>query len=163
MANRQQEHKVTQNEISRWPIPLYVPVFIKLTWSYTEPADYLVHYSLLIWSHTRTKRVSFHLKTIFFMEPPKANTVWIVKNSPSLRTTRKTFQFFRACSGLLFFPQNDNKPNYPLLLELPYLRIKPKAQSQQCKKCYEILSNPEDFTCHVASKHRLGRRMPGCS
>ena len=70
------------------------------------------------------------------MEPSKANTVGIVKNSPFLRTTRKTLQFFRTCSGLFFFPQNgkDNKPNYPLLLELPYLRIKPKTQSQQCKK-----------------------------
>ena len=69
------------------------------------------------------------------MEPCKANTAGIVKNSPSLGTTRKTLQFFRACSGL-FFPQNgkDNKPNHPLLLELPYLRIKPKTQSQQGKK-----------------------------
>ena len=69
------------------------------------------------------------------MEPSKANTVGIVKNSPSLCTTRKTLQFFRACSGLFFFPQNakDNKPNHPLLLELPYLRIKPKTQSQQGK------------------------------
>ena len=71
------------------------------------------------------------------MEPSKANTVGIVKNSPSLRTTCKTLQFFRACSGLLlFFPQNgkDNKPNHPLLPELHYLRIKPKKQSQQGKK-----------------------------
>ena len=68
------------------------------------------------------------------MEPSKANTVGIVKNSPSLCTTRKTLQFFRACSGF-FFPQNakDNKPNHLLLLELPYLRIKPKTQSQQGK------------------------------
>ena len=45
------------------------------------------------------------------MEPSKANTVGIVKNSPSLRP-RKTLQFFRACSGEFFFPQNgkDNKP-----------------------------------------------------
>ena len=66
------------------------------------------------------------------MEPSKANTVGIVKNS-SLGTSRKTLQFFRACSGL-FFPQNgkDNKPNHPLLLELPYLRT--KTQSQQGKK-----------------------------
>ena len=69
------------------------------------------------------------------MEPSKANTVGIVKNSPSLCTTRKTLQFFRASSGLFFFPQNakDNKPNHPLLLELPYLGIKPKTQSQQGK------------------------------
>ena len=33
------------------------------------------------------------------MEPCKANTVGIVKNSSSLRTPRKTLQFFRACSG----------------------------------------------------------------
>ena len=67
------------------------------------------------------------------MEPCKAITVGIVKNSPSLRTTRKTFQFFRACSGL-FFPQDgkDNKPNHALLLELPYLRT--KTQSLQGKK-----------------------------
>ena len=69
------------------------------------------------------------------MEYSKANTVGIVKNSPSPRTTRKTLKFFRACSGLLF-PQNeeDKKPNYPLLLELPYLSIKPKTQSQQGNK-----------------------------
>ena len=104
--------------------------------SYTEPADHLVHYSLLIWSHTGTKGVSFHLKKFFFfMEPCKANTVGIVKNSRSLRTPRKTFQFFRACSGL-FFPQNgkDHKPNHPLLLKLPNLRMKPKTQSLQGKK-----------------------------
>ena len=117
------------------------------------------------------------------MEPSKANTVGIVKMSPSQCTTRKTLQFFQACSGF-FFPQNgkDNKPNHPLL---PYVRIKPKTQSQQGKKMipylrFEILSdtylpspymytelspNPhsEDFTCHVASKHGLGRRMPGYS
>ena len=69
------------------------------------------------------------------MEPSKANTVGILKNFPSLYTTRKTLQCFRACLGLFFFPQNakDNKPNHPLLLELPYLRVKPKIQSQQGK------------------------------
>ena len=36
------------------------------------------------------------------MEPSKANTVGIVKNSPSPRTTRKTLKFFRAGSGLFF-------------------------------------------------------------
>ena len=36
------------------------------------------------------------------MEPSKANTVGIVKNSLSPRTTRKTLQFFRAYLGLLF-------------------------------------------------------------
>ena len=48
------------------------------------------------------------------MEPSKANTVGIVKKSPSLRTTRRTLQFFRACSGFrLFFPKyrTDNKPS----------------------------------------------------
>ena len=40
------------------------------------------------------------------MKPSKANTVGIVKNSPSLRTTRKTLQFFRACVQDYFFPQN---------------------------------------------------------
>ena len=105
------------------------------------------------------------------MEPSKANTVGIVKNSPSPRTTRKTLKFLRAGSGL-FFPENakDNKPNHPLLLELPYLRIKPKTQSQQGKN--DTLFKVRDpqwylptqpihvygitpfqvFTCHVASK-----------
>ena len=63
----------------------------------------------------------------------KANTVGIVKTSPSPRTTRKTLQFFPEYPRLIF-PQNgkDNKPNHPLLLELPYLRT--KTQSQQGKK-----------------------------
>ena len=103
--------------------------------SYPEPAGHLVHYSLLIWSHLGAKGVSLHGKQFFSMEPSKANTVGIIKNSPSLRTTRKILKFSRACSGL-FFPQNgkDNKPNHALLLELPCLRIKPKTQSQQGKK-----------------------------
>ena len=67
------------------------------------------------------------------MEPSKASTVGIVKNSPSLCTTRKTLQFFRACSGLFAQNAKNNKPNHPSLLELPYLRIKPKTQSQQGK------------------------------
>ena len=68
------------------------------------------------------------------MEPSKANTVGIVKNYLSPGTTHKTLQFFRACLGLYFFLQNgkDNKPNHPLLLNLPYLRT--KTQSQQGKK-----------------------------
>ena len=72
--------------------------FITLTWGLTlSRLTHLVHYPLLIWSHIGTKGVSLHLKTIFFsMGPSKANTVGIVKNSPSLRTTRKTLQFFRA-------------------------------------------------------------------
>ena len=69
------------------------------------------------------------------MEPFKANTVGIVKNYLSPGTTRKTLEFFRACLGLLFLQNGkDNKPNHPLLLELPYQRIKPKTQSQQGKK-----------------------------
>ena len=65
------------------------------------------------------------------MESSKANTVGIAKNSPSLRI-RKTLQFFRACSGLLFFPKNGKDGiNHPLLPELPYLRTKPKTQVQQ--------------------------------
>ena len=96
---------------------------------------------LVPYRNKRSTKRSTHsiLKQFFSMEPSKANTVGIVKNSPSPRTTRKTLKFFRACSGL-FFPQNaeDNKPNYPLLLELPYLRIKPKTQSQQGKKWYPI-------------------------
>ena len=43
------------------------------------------------------------------MEPSKANTVGTVKNSPSLCTTRKTLQFFRACSGFFFFSPNTPK------------------------------------------------------
>ena len=68
------------------------------------------------------------------MGPTKANTVGIVKNSPSSRTPRKTLQFFREGSGVLFLPQNgkDNKPNHPLILELRYLRT--KIQNQQGKK-----------------------------
>ena len=90
----------------------------------------------------RLEQKEYHsiLKKIFSMELSKANTVRIVKNSPSLRTTRKTLQFYRACSGFFFFPRNgrDNKPSHPLLLELPYLRIKPMTQSQQAKKWYPI-------------------------
>ena len=66
------------------------------------------------------------------MEPSKANTVGTV-NSPSLCTTRKTLKFFRAGSGLFAQNVKDNKLNHPLLLDLPYLRIKPKTQSQQGK------------------------------
>ena len=64
------------------------------------------------------------------MEHSKGNTVGIAKNSPSMRATHFSEPFQD------FFPQNgkDNKPNHPLLLRLPYLRIKPKAQSQQRKK-----------------------------
>ena len=69
------------------------------------------------------------------MEPSKANTVVTVKNSPSLR------KLVRPCNSServqdYFFPQNgkDNKLSHPLLLELPYLRMKPKTQSQQGKK-----------------------------
>ena len=39
------------------------------------------------------------------MESSKANTVGIVKILlPCVYTIRKTLQFFRACSALLFFP-----------------------------------------------------------
>ena len=68
------------------------------------------------------------------MEPSKANTVGIVK------ILLPCVQLVRPCNSServqnYFFPQNgkDNKPNHPLLLELPYLRIKPKTQSQQGK------------------------------
>ena len=70
------------------------------------------------------------------MEPSKANTVGTV-NSPSLCTTRKTLQFFRACSGFFFFFHKMERiinQAIPLLLELPYLKIKPKTQTQQAKK-----------------------------
>ena len=40
---------------------------------------------------------------------------------------------------ITFFPQNGKDGiNHPLLLELPYLRIKPKTQGQQRKKWYPI-------------------------
>ena len=73
------------------------------------------------------------------MEPSKANTVGIVK------ILLPCVQLVRPCNSServqnYFFPQNgkDNKPNRPLLLELPYLRIKPKTQSQKGKKRYPI-------------------------
>ena len=67
------------------------------------------------------------------MESSKVNTVGMVKNSTSLRI-RKTLQFSRACSGLLFSPQNGKDGiNHPLLLEFPYLRTKPETQVQQDK------------------------------
>ena len=65
------------------------------------------------------------------MEPSKPNTVGIVKNSPSQRTTRKTLQFFRACLGLLFLQNGKDNKHHSLLLKLPYLRT--KTQSQQGK------------------------------
>ena len=68
------------------------------------------------------------------MEPPKANTVGIVKiHLPCVQLVRPC----NSSEGVqdYFFPQNGkDKPNHPLLLELPYLRIKPKTQNQQCKK-----------------------------
>ena len=67
------------------------------------------------------------------MGPSKANTVGKVKSSLS------RVQHVRPCNSSesaqdYFFPQNgkENKPNHPLLLELPYLRT--KTQSQQGKK-----------------------------
>ena len=78
------------------------------------------------------------------MESSKANTVGIAKNSPSLRI-RKTLQFFRACSGLLFFPKNGKDGiNHPLLPELPYLRTKPKTQVQQGKIQNDTLLQARD-------------------
>ena len=93
-----------------------------------------------------------------------------------MRTTRKTLKFFRACSGLPFFRKMERIINHPLLLELPYLRIKPKTQTNKVKSgtlfkvwdpqkhtssgdaylptLYMGLSPPpEDFKCHVASTH----------
>ena len=117
------------------------------------------------------------------MEPPKANTVGIVKNSPSLRTTRKTLQFFRACSGLFFFPRNQERIiNQTIHYYLSYPiygsnqrhkanNVKNVMRSSAVFTClaqtciWEIIPrpNPEDFTCNVASKHGLRRRMPGYS
>ena len=54
------------------------------------------------------------------MEPSKANTVGIVKNSPSLRTTRKTLQFFRACSGLFFVHKMERIINQAIHYYLSY-------------------------------------------
>jgi len=102
------------------------------------PKHFFFKFMLISYLTYRLEQKEYHsiLKKIFSMELSKANTVRIVKNSPSLRTTRKTLQFYRACSGFFFFPRNgrDNKPSHPLLLELPYLRIKPMTQSQQAKK-----------------------------
>ena len=67
------------------------------------------------------------------MGASKANTMGIVKN------ILPRVQHVRPCNSSesaqdYFFPQNgkDNKPNHPLLFELPYLRT--KTQSQQGKK-----------------------------
>ena len=99
------------------------------------------------------------------MKPSKENTVGIFKILlPCVYTIRKTLQFFRACSGF-FFHKMERIISHPLLLELPYLRIKPKTQSRQCTKkwypspqqylptqpihVYGIilpLPHPEDFT-----------------
>ena len=65
------------------------------------------------------------------MGPSNANTMGIVKNIlPSVQHVRPCNSSESAQDD--FFPQNgkDNKPNHPLLLELPYLR----TQSQQGKK-----------------------------
>ena len=70
-----------------------------------------------------------------------------------MRTTRKTLQFFRACSGLLFFPQNGKDNKQTLLLELPYLRIKPKTQSQQGKKWYPIYGSRSSETIPYQAMH----------
>ena len=48
------------------------------------------------------------------MEPCKANTVGIVKNSSSLRTPRKTLQFFRACSGFFWGGESREVTGEPL-------------------------------------------------
>ena len=69
------------------------------------------------------------------MEPSKANTggdskkfSFPVYNSWDLAILPSVFR-------IIFFPQNgkDNKSSHPLLLELPYLKIKPKTQTQQAK------------------------------
>ena len=101
-----------------------------------EPPDHLVHYSLLIWSHIGAKGASFLLKTIFFLWSPLKEIPW-----GQQKILLPCEQLVRPCNSSepvqdFFFPQNgkDNKPNHPLLLRLPYLRIKPKVQSQQGKK-----------------------------
>ena len=66
------------------------------------------------------------------MESSKANTVGIVKIFlPCVYTIRKTL---RACSGLLFSPQNGKDGiNHLLLLELPYLRINQRRKDNKVK------------------------------
>ena len=51
---------------------------------------------------------------------------------------------------------------------IPYLRFQILSDTylpiaHTCIWDYPPPPNPEDFTCHVASKHGLGRRMPGYS
>ena len=59
---------------------------------------------------------------------------------PSNKANTVCVQLVRPCNSSecvqdYFFPQNMERIiNHPLLLELPYLRIKPKTQSQQDKK-----------------------------
>ena len=43
-------------------------------------------------------------------------------------------QLVRPCNSSERVLDGKDRINYPLLLELPYLRIKPKTQSQQRKK-----------------------------
>ena len=120
------------------------------------------------------------------MGASKANTMGIVKN------ILPRVQHVRPCNSSesaqdYFFPQNgkDNKPNHPLLFELPYLRT--KTQSQQGKKWYKgsrysaVLTYQADIwdyppkpprpppppspILHVSrgkqTEHGFERRMPG--
>ena len=54
------------------------------------------------------------------MELSKANTVEMVKNSPSLRTTRKTLQFFQGCSGFFIFHEMEGIINQVIHYYLSY-------------------------------------------
>ena len=70
------------------------------------------------------------------MNSSKANTLGIVKNSPSLRIYNSyDLAILPSVFRITFFPQNGKDGiNHPLLRELRYLRIKPKTQGQQGKK-----------------------------
>ena len=78
------------------------------------------------------------------MESSKANTVGVVKNSPSCTY----IQLVRPCnssSGLLYFPQNGKGGiNHPLLLELPHLSIKPQSQAKANKVKNDTLFKARD-------------------
>ena len=64
----------------------------------------------------------------------------IVKNYPSLRIyNSQDLAILSSLFWITVFSQNGKDGiNHPLLLELPYLRIKPKTQGQQGKKWYPI-------------------------
>ena len=83
-ANRQKRHQwqmvePQQKHKHKIQLCMYLCFYKTHLGSYTEPAGHLVHYSLLIWSHTGTTRSTHSiLKQFFSMEPSnKANTVCV--------------------------------------------------------------------------------------